>query len=105
MKTRKLIQAALLCCLPLTFAACDDEDFPPSMAEQNIEKLESYHAKTYQINSDSADLSYADITGNYRIEYPYLVATINGSTYCFDMNKMLAIEYDEAFSYVTIFFE
>lgn len=105
MKTRKLFQAAVLCCLPFAFTACDDDDFPPSMAEQNIEKLQSYHAKTYQINSDSADLSYADISGDYQIEYPYLVVTINDCIYCFDMNKMLAIEYDKGFSYVTIFFE
>lgn len=78
------------------------------MAEQNIEKLQSYRARTYRINSDACDLTYADITGSYQIDSPYLIATINGRTYCFDMNKMLAIQYlelDETYSYVTLYFE
>lgn len=109
MKLKKLfLCATAFGLLSLSMQSCDDDDFPPSMAEQNIETLQSYRARTYRINSDACDLVYADITGNYQIDSPYLIATINGRTYCFDMNKMLAIEYlelDETYTYVTLYFE
>lgn len=45
MNFRKYVLMAAVCCLSVIFVSCDKEDdLPPSMAELNIEKLQSYHA-------------------------------------------------------------
>ena len=45
MNFRKYVLMAAVCCLSVIFVSCDKEDdLSPSMAELNIEKLQSYHA-------------------------------------------------------------
>lgn len=44
MKLKNLLFTTVICSLSFILSACDNEDFPPSMAELNIEKLQGYHA-------------------------------------------------------------
>ena len=54
MNFRKYVLMAAVCCLSVIFVSCDKEDdLPPSMAELNIEKLQSYHAAYMHIPADT----------------------------------------------------
>lgn len=49
MNFRKYVLMAAVCCLSVIFVSCDKDELPPSMAELNIEKLQSYHASKVYI--------------------------------------------------------
>ena len=77
MNFRKYVLMAAVCCLSVIFVSCDKEDdLPPSMAELNIEKLQSYHAdKVYIIYEKIGFSKEAIEVKSYQVESPYLVVT------------------------------
>ena len=75
MNFRKYVLMAAVCCLSVIFVSCDKEDdLPPSMAELNIEKLQSYHAdKVYIIYEKIGFSKEAIEVKSYQVESPYLI--------------------------------
>lgn len=49
MNLNKYFLIALISCFSVVFVSCDKDELPPSMAELNIEKLQSYHAASISV--------------------------------------------------------
>lgn len=106
MKLKNLLFMTVICSLSFILSACDNEDFPPSMAELNIEKLQGYHAdKVYIIYEKIGFSKEAIEVKDYHIESPYLIVTsIYDYVYSIDMNNVVAFQYDNFDNSVTIWF-
>lgn len=103
MNFRKYVLMAAGCCLSVIFVSCDKEDdLSPSMAELNIEKLQSYHAAYISVIGE--EIGYIGVK-DYQIESPYLIVTSDeGYIYSIDMNNVSAFQYDKSDNSVTIWF-
>lgn len=101
MNFRKYVLMAAVCCLSVIFVSCDKEDdLSPSMAELNIEKLQSYHAAYISVIGE--EIGYIGVK-DYQIESPYLIVTSDeGYIYSIDMNNVSAFQYDKSDNSVTI---
>lgn len=106
MNFNKYFFTALISCFSVVFVSCDKDELPPSMAELNIEKLQSYHAaKVYIIYEKIGFSKEAIEVKSYQIESPYLIVTsIYGYVYSIDMNSVAAFQYDKTDNSVTIWF-
>lgn len=102
MNFRKYVLMAAVCCLSVIFVSCDKEDdLPPSMAELNIEKLQSYHAAYISVIGE--EIGYIGVK-DYQIESPYLIVTSDeGYIYSINMNNVTAFQYNKFANSVTIF--
>lgn len=90
----------------LGLQSCDDDDFPPSKAEESFEELQSYHAEKWQVYCESMGVTgYNTVIKSYEFESPYLKAVINDYTYSFDMSKVMGFQYDDYDKSVIIWFE
>ncbi len=51
----KFMSAAWLLCMAISFSACSEDtivEFPPSLADINIEKIKSFNAPKIDVNSE-----------------------------------------------------
>ena len=109
MKCRNLIGAALCGWMLAVLSSCDDDNIviepEPTQAEVNIQKLESFSQpiEYYRIVSNAMGLE--GILGvGYNIEYPYIVFWWVDSAYRFNMNELIAFEYDQIDKILTLYF-
>lgn len=102
MNFNKYFLTALISCFSVVFVSCDKDELPPSMAELNIEKLQSYHAASISVIGE--EIGYIGVK-DYQIESPYLIVTSDeGYIYCIDMNNVTAFRYNKSANSVTIWF-
>lgn len=94
MKLKSAIYSIILCVTLLTLYSCNDEEkneYPPSQAEVNIEKVRSFNIKDVFVFRGDGTSFFGSIKG---YESPYIIIEDNDDLlHLFNMEKLVSIEY------------